>query len=77
MQTNQTWADLARQILRQYNEGRHTHYACWGPHYVTYDQGEFYLLPFGGWAHQRYGFRCTPETVPWQEDTLWTFQVLP
>lgn len=69
-----------RQILRQYNEAGFNHCASLtfhGPHYVTYDRGEFRLRPYGSWARYRHSFECRPETVPWQEDLLWTFMVLP
>jgi hypothetical protein len=69
-------ADAARSILRQYNEAKHTHHSCWGPHYVLWERGEFYLRPYGGWAHQRYSFECRPEFMPGVEDPLWTFVVM-
>ena len=41
------WANAARQILRQYNEGVYHEWKFLGPHYVAYDRGEFILQPFG------------------------------
>ena len=73
------WANAARQILRQYNEAGFTHCASLafhGPHYVTYDRGEFILRPFGRIAKYRYSFECRPEVVSWQDEPLWIFQVM-
>ena len=78
MPSSQSWADLARQILRQYNEalpGCYPSPSFQGPHYVTYDHGEFWLRPYGGWACYRHECECRPETVPWQDEPLWTFMV--
>ena len=77
MQTNQTWADLARQILRQYNECLPgPHYEFRGPHYVTYNQGKFILRPYGWRPDHRYSFECRWDIVPWQEEPLWIFMVM-
>ena len=72
------WANAARQILQQYNAAGFNHCASLtfhGPHYVTYDCGEFRLRPYGGWARYRHEFECCPEIVPWQDELLWVFQV--
>jgi hypothetical protein len=72
-------ADLARSILRQYNEcADSSNYHFQGPHYVVYSRGEFVLHPFGVWMedYYRYSFECRPEIVPWQEEPLWTFVVM-
>ena len=71
--------EYGRQILHQYNAAGFNHCVSLtfhGPHYVTYDRGEFYLRPYGLAARWRYSFHCRPETVPWQEDLLWTFEVM-
>ena len=71
------WASIACQILRQYNDCLAcTDYRFWGPHYVTYDRGEFILRPFGRIAKYRYSFECRPEVVSWQDEPLWIFQVM-
>ena len=72
------WASAARQILRQYNDVGFNHCASLtfhGPHYVTYDRGEFILWPYGSWARYRHSFECRPEVVSWQDEPLWIFQV--
>ena len=71
-------SDAARQILHQYNEcGYNKGYSHFqGPHYVTWERGEFYMRPFGGWARHRYSFHCHSEFVAWQEDPLWIFEVM-
>ena len=72
------WGEWARSILAQYNECLDLRwYRFHGPHYVTYDRGEFVLRPYGPGARYRYSFECRPEDVSWQEDLLWTFVVLP
>ena len=70
------WANAARQILRQYNEGVYHEWKFLGPHYVAYDRGEFILQPFGAFAGHRYSFECRPEVVPWQDEPLWIFEVM-
>ena len=73
------WANVARQILRQYNAAGFNHCASLtfhGPHYVTYDRGEFILQPFGAFAVHRHSFECRLEVVPGQDDPLWIFRVM-
>ena len=71
----------ARSILAQYNahQGHSPKFGqrFWGPHYVTYDRGEFYLWPYGLAARWRYSFHCRPEFIPGEVEPLWTFMVLP
>ena len=78
MPNSQTWADLARQILHQYNAAGFNRCASLtfhGPHYVTYDRGEFRLRPYGGWARYRHEFECRPQFLPGEIEPLWTFMV--
>jgi len=73
------WAEHARSILRQYNEAGFNHCASitfHGPHYVTYERGEFRLQPYGSWARYRHSFEVRPEFLPGQEEPLWTFMVV-
>jgi hypothetical protein len=79
MQASQTWADTARQILRQYAEAGFNSCASLtfrGPHYVTYHQGEFTLRPYGAWKRYRHTLKCLPVVVPWQDEPIWTFVVM-
>jgi hypothetical protein len=74
------WGEHARSILEQYN-AHHAHSAklgCrfHGPHFVTYECGEFKLIPFGAYADDRYSFECRPEFLPGVEEPLWTFVVM-
>ena len=71
------WGEWARSILAQYNECLDLRwYRFQGPHYVTYDRGEFYLRPYGLAARRRYAFHCRPEFLPGEIEPLWTFMVL-
>jgi hypothetical protein len=73
------WGEWAREILRQYDEAGYNHCASLpfhGPHYVTYEHGQFYLRPYGAWAEYRYWFECRPEFLPGREEALWTFVVM-
>jgi len=80
------WGEHARSILRQYNEAGYNSCASLtfrGPHYVTYQRGEFRLLPCGPWARYRHSFECRPEFIPGcgfgsrsEAEPLWTFVVL-
>ena len=69
------YGDQARQILRQYAEFPHTYRYC-GAHYVVWIEGEFYMKPFGDWAHQRYSFHCLPEFLPGEAEPLRCFSVM-
>ena len=69
----------AHEILRQYNEAGYNSCASLtfrGPHYVTYQWGEFRLLPCGPWAKYRHSFECRPEFIPGEAEPIWTFVVL-
>lgn len=73
------WGEHARSILRQYNEAGYNSCASLtfrGPHYVTYQRGEFRLLPCGPWARYRHSFECRPEFIPGEPEPFWTFVVL-
>jgi hypothetical protein len=69
--------EYARQILAQYNVMDYFGgYSFYGPHFVTWDRGEFFLKPFGAWSKHRYSFHCRPEFLPGHEEPLWTFVVM-
>ena len=69
-------ADAARSILRQYKEAGYFENRFQGPHYVTYECGEFRMDPYGAWTDHRYSFECRPEFLPGVEEPLWTFMVM-
>ena len=70
------WGEHARSILRQYHETAAPESGWYGgAYYVTYQQGEFRLCPFGSGVRWRYSFECRPEFIPGQEEPLWTFMV--
>jgi hypothetical protein len=74
------WGEWARSILHQYDLAGFNRCASLpfhGPHYVTYERGEFLLRPFGAWAEYRHSFQCRPEFLPGEAEPLWTFMVLP
>lgn len=71
--------EYGRQILRQYDEAGFNRCASitfHGPHYVTYDRGEFRLRPYGPWARYRRSFEVRPEFIPGEVEPLWTFMVI-
>jgi hypothetical protein len=71
------WGEHARGILRQYNEcNGYLGPNFWGPHYVVYERGDFFLHPYGDHPNYRYSFECRPEFIPGQAEPLWTFVVL-
>jgi hypothetical protein len=70
------WGEHARSILRQYNDAYYRPFRFHGPHFVTYERGEFKLIPFGAYADDRYSFECRPEFLPGMEEPLWTFVVM-
>lgn len=72
--------EYARSILGQYN-AHHAHspklsYRFQGPHFVTWERGEFFLKPFGAYARHRYSFHVTPYFHPGESEPWWTFSVL-
>ena len=69
------WSTHARQILSQYNQTLQRD-GFRGPHFVTYEQGEFLLRSFGAYSDDRYSFECRPEIVSWQDEPLWIFVVM-
>ena len=70
------WGEYARSILHQFNAYLATSdYRMWGPHFVTYERGEFRMYPYGTYAEHRYSFECRPEFLPGQEEPLWIFMV--
>lgn len=73
------WGEHAREILHQYDEAGYNCCASipfHGPHYVTYERGDFKLFPFGPWAEYRHSFECRPEFLPGQAEPLWIFVVM-
>ena len=70
------WGEHAREILRQYNQLAYHSYRFHGPHYVTYQRGDFRLHPFGAYADDRYSFEVRPEFIPGEPEPLWTFVVM-
>ena len=69
-------ADAARAILRQFNGLDVPDYKFWGPHFVTYSQGTFFLKPFGACSRYRYSFLVIPEFIPGIAEPFWIFNVL-
>jgi hypothetical protein len=71
-------SDACREILRQYREAGFDHCASLpyrGPHYVTYERGEFYLRPFGDWAEFRHSFDVRLDYTAPDQESMWVFSV--
>jgi hypothetical protein len=68
--------EWGRSILARYKDVGYFGYRFCGPHFVVYEEGEFYLRPFGYATECRYSFRVRPEFLHGQEEPLWTFTVM-
>ena len=70
-------ADAARAILAQYNAAEYGSYRFRGPHYVTWERGEFMMRPYGVYPNSRYSFLVRPGYQFGVLDTpFWIFNVL-
>jgi hypothetical protein len=68
-----SWADHARDILKQARSDFEFWPAQLGAWYVTFDRGSFIMRPFGSGAEWRYSFWCRIDL----DFKCWIFEVMP